>query len=146
MQRCSHLAPADLQVEERVATFSSTSKAHAPAMEPSFDPGTEPVLGEGHYTVLLAGGGDRTLEVTRAGPDFGAGPFASYLCRLDNERDYPAFARITSPATAGSGVVSGTTRPSPGPPWPIPRQPVSAGRAASWLMPPLRSMRRCREV
>ncbi len=36
-------------VGERAATLSSTSKAHAPAMEPSSDPGTEPVLGEGHH-------------------------------------------------------------------------------------------------
>ena len=33
-------------------------------MEPSPDPGTEPVLGEGHYTVVLAGAGHRTLELT----------------------------------------------------------------------------------
>jgi len=26
-------------------------------MEPSSDPGTEPVLGDGHYTVVLAGAG-----------------------------------------------------------------------------------------
>jgi len=46
-------------------------------MEPSSDPGTEPVLAEGHYTVVLAGAGHRTLAVTRAGPDFQAGPCAS---------------------------------------------------------------------
>ena len=66
-------------------------------MEPSSDAGTEPVLGEGHYTVVLAGAGHRTLEVTRAGPDFRAGPFiVSYLCGPDNERDYRAFAHITA--------------------------------------------------
>ena len=32
-------------------------------MEPSSDPRTEPVLGDGHYTVVFAGTGDRTLEV-----------------------------------------------------------------------------------
>ncbi|HWI04018.1 MAG TPA: DUF6011 domain-containing protein [Acidimicrobiales bacterium] len=67
----------------------------------SSDPGTEPVLGEGHYTVVLASAGHRTLEVTRAGPDFRAGPFiVSYLCGPDNERDYRAFAHITA---AGDG-------------------------------------------
>ena len=70
-------------------------------MEPSPDPGTEPVLGEGHYTVVLAGAGHRTLEVTRAAPDFRAGRFiVSYLCGPDNERDYRAFAHITA---AGDG-------------------------------------------
>lgn len=70
-------------------------------MEPSSDRGTEPVLGEGHYTVVLAGAGHRTLEVTRAGPDFRAGPFiVSYLSGPDNERDYRAFAHITP---AGDG-------------------------------------------
>ncbi len=70
-------------------------------MEPSSDPGTEPVLGEGDYTVVLAGVGHRTLEVTRADPDFRAGPFiVSYLCGPDNERDYRAFAHITA---AGDG-------------------------------------------
>ena len=70
-------------------------------MESSSDPGTEPVLGEGHYTVVLAGAGHRTLEVTRAGPDFRAGPFiVSYLCGPDNESDYRAFAHITA---AGDG-------------------------------------------
>ncbi len=69
-------------------------------MEPSSDPGTEQVVGEGHYTVVLAGG-HRTLEVTRAGPDFRAGPFiVSYLCGPDNESDYRAFAHITA---AGDG-------------------------------------------
>ncbi len=69
-------------------------------MEPSSDPGTEQVLGEGHYTVVLAGG-HRTLEVTRAGPDFRAGAFVvSYLCGPDNESDYRAFAHITA---AGDG-------------------------------------------
>ena len=42
-------------------------------MEPSPDPSAEPVLGEGHYTVVLAGGGHRTVEATRAGPDFQLG-------------------------------------------------------------------------
>ena len=66
-------------------------------MEPSCEPGTEPVLGEGHYTVALAGAGHRTLEVTRAGPDFRAGPFiVSYLCGPDNDSDYRAFAHITA--------------------------------------------------
>jgi hypothetical protein len=89
-------------LEERAATFSSTSKAHAPAMEPSSDTGTDPVLGEGHYTVVLAGAGHRTLEVARAGPDFRAGPFiVSYLCGPDNGRDYRAFAHITA---AGDGL------------------------------------------
>jgi hypothetical protein len=66
-------------------------------MEPSSDPGIEPVLGDGHYTVVLAGGGHRTLEATRAAPDFWAGPFiVSYLCGPDNERDYRAFSHITA--------------------------------------------------
>ncbi len=66
-------------------------------MEPSPDPGTDPVPGEGHYTVVLAGVGHRTLEVTPAGPDFRAGPLiVSYLCGPDNERDYRAFAHITA--------------------------------------------------
>ena len=42
-------------------------------MEPSPDPSAEPVLGEGHYTVVLAGGGHRTVEATGAGPDFQLG-------------------------------------------------------------------------
>jgi hypothetical protein len=97
-------------------------------MEPSSDPGADPVLGEGHHTVVLVGTGHRTLEVTRAGPDFRTGPFiASYLCGPDNESDYRAFAHITPRATAGSGVASGTTRPSPGPWWPIPHQRASDG-------------------
>ncbi|MGI8686704.1 MAG: hypothetical protein ACR2MO_16720 [Acidimicrobiales bacterium] len=59
------------------------------------------MLSEGHYTVVLAGAGHRTLEVTRAGPDFRAGPFiVSYLCGPDNESDYRAFAHITA---AGDG-------------------------------------------
>ena len=70
-------------------------------MEPSPDPGTEPVLGEGHYTVVLAGAAHRTRKVTRAGPDFRAEPFiVSDLCGPDNERDYRAFAHITA---AGAG-------------------------------------------
>lgn len=60
-------------------------------MEPSSDPGTEPELGDGHYTVVLAGGA----------PDFRAGPFiVSYLCGPDNERHDRAFAHITA---AGDG-------------------------------------------
>ncbi len=70
-------------------------------MEPSPDPGTVPVLGEGHYTVVLAGVGHRTLEVTEAGPDLRAGPLiVSYLCGPDNERDYRAFAHITAEGVA----------------------------------------------
>ena len=70
-------------------------------MEPSPAPGAAPALGEGHHTVVLAGAGHRTLEVTRAGPDFRAGLLiVSYLCGPDNERDYRAFAHITA---AGDG-------------------------------------------
>jgi hypothetical protein len=68
-------------------------------MQPSPDPvpGAVPALHEGHYTVVLAGGGHRTLEVTQARPDFRAGPLiVSYLCGPDNERDYRAFAHITA--------------------------------------------------
>ena len=64
-------------------------------MEPSSDPGTEPVLGEGHYTVVLAGAGHRTLEVTRAA-HFRAGPFiVSY------------FAVPTTGATTGPSPTTG---------------------------------------
>lgn len=42
-------------------------------MESSPNPSAELVLGEGHYTVVLAGGGHRTLEATRAEPDFQLG-------------------------------------------------------------------------
>jgi len=67
------------------------------AMEAAPGPGVARVLGEGHYTVVLAGAGHRTLEVTRAGPDFRAGLLiVSYLCGPDNERDYRAFAHITA--------------------------------------------------
>ncbi len=70
-------------------------------MEQSPAPGSAPALGEGHYTVVLAGGGHRTLEVTRAAPDFRAGPLiVAYLCGPDNERDYRSFAHIT---TEGAG-------------------------------------------
>lgn len=62
-------------------------------MEPSSDPGTEPMLREGYYAVVLAGVGHRTLEVTRANPDFRVGPFiVAYLCGPDNEGDYRASA------------------------------------------------------
>jgi hypothetical protein len=62
--------------------------------------GSAPALEEGHYTVVLPGGGHRTLAVTRAGPDFRAGPFiVAYLCGPDNERDYRAFAHITAEGT-----------------------------------------------
>jgi hypothetical protein len=68
-----------------------------PPMEQSAAPGPPPVLGEGHYTVVLAGGDRRTLEVTKAGPDHGAGPLlVAYLCGPDNERDYRSFAHITA--------------------------------------------------
>jgi len=66
-------------------------------MQLSPAPGSPPALGEGRYTVVLAGAGHRTLEVTKAGPDFRAGPLVvSYLCGPDNERDYRAFAHITA--------------------------------------------------
>lgn len=66
-------------------------------MERSTDPAPGPLLGEGQYTVVLAAGGHRTLEVTKAGPDFRAGPLVvSYLCGPDNERDYRSFAHITA--------------------------------------------------
>jgi hypothetical protein len=70
-------------------------------MEPSAGPGPKPALGERHYTVVLAGAGHRTLEVTRAGPDLRAGPLiVSYLCGPDKASDYRAFAHITA---AGDG-------------------------------------------
>ena len=54
-----------------------------------------PGLAEGHYTVVTAAAAHRTLRVSRAGPDFRAGPFiVSYLSGPDNERDYRAFAHI----------------------------------------------------
>jgi hypothetical protein len=54
-------------------------------------------LAEGHYTVVLAGGDRRTLRVSAAGPLFRAGPLiVSYLCGPDNERDYQAFAHLTT--------------------------------------------------
>lgn len=99
-------------------------------MDRSSDPGTEPVLGEGHYTVALAGAGHRTLEVTRAGPDFQAGPFiVSYLCGSDNESGYRAFAH-----TLAAVVVAPTAA---GKRW-------SAGLSS--MRPAVRSMRRCRDV
>lgn len=66
-------------------------------MEQSPAPGPAPVLGEGHYTVVVAGGGHRTLEVTRAGPTSGPG-CCSWLtfCGPDNERDDRSFAHITA--------------------------------------------------
>jgi hypothetical protein len=68
-----------------------------PPMEQSPAPGPAPVLGEGHYTVVRAGGGHRTLEVTKAGPDVGSEPLlVAYLCGPDNERDYRSFAHITA--------------------------------------------------
>ena len=42
-------------------------------MEPSLGPGRDRALSEGHYTVVLAGGGHRSLEATRAGPDLQLG-------------------------------------------------------------------------
>lgn len=64
-------------------------------MDCSSDPGTEPVL---------AGAGHRTLEVTRAGPDFQAGPFiVSYLCGSDNESGYRAFAHTLAAVVVAHG-------------------------------------------
>jgi len=101
-------------------------------MDPSSDRSTDPVLGEGHYTVVLAGAGHRTLEVTSPGPHFRAGPFiVSYLCGPDNERDYRAFAHITAAGDGRLWDASGKTRPSPAPWWPIPRQRASDGGAGA---------------
>jgi hypothetical protein len=116
-------------------------------MEPSSEAGTEPVLAEAYYTVVLADG-HRTLEVTRAGPDFRAGSFiASYLSGPDNESGHRAFGHI---ATAGDGRLwhaSGRARPSPTPWWPIPRQRAGDGGAGlSSMRPAERSMRRCTDV
>lgn len=65
-------------------------------MEPSPAPGAAPALGEGHHTVVLAGAGHRTLEVTKAGADFRARPLIVALCGPDNERDHRSFAHITA--------------------------------------------------
>ena len=77
--------------------FRQRRRRNLGVMEPSLGPGGNQALSEGHYTVVLAGVGHRTLEVTRAGPDFRAGPLiVSYLCGPDNECDYRAFAHITA--------------------------------------------------
>lgn len=60
-------------------------------MDSSPDTDSEPVLAEGHHTLVLVGLGRRTLDVTRSGPDFRARPFiVDYLCGLDNESNLPS--------------------------------------------------------
>lgn len=117
-------------------------------MEPSSDRGAEPVLAEGHYTVALAGAGHRTLEVTRPGPDFGAGPFVvSYLYGPDNESGYRAFGHAPPPVPACSATLPGRLDPRRRRGGrPLDSGKAMAVRALSSMRPAVQSMRRCSDV
>jgi hypothetical protein len=126
--------------------FRQHQRRTLPAMEPYADPGTEPVLGWGHYTVVLAGAGHRTLEV--AGPDFRARSLiVSYLCGPGNESNYRAFTHITA---GGDGLLwhrfrEDSTLAA------LVAHPTAAGKrwrcgTVSSVQPAVRSMRRCGDV
>lgn len=87
-------------------------------MQRSPNPAPAPAPGEGQYTVVLPGGGHRTLEVTKAGPDFRAGtlsglPSAPGMAELDQALEQLAYRHTlvadpyvaqTRAANLGSGL------------------------------------------